>query len=181
MENQKIYNIKENRKGQSGLEGVLTGFVFVAAVLVLLVLLVYVFGSVHEGLETTAQSNTVTNESGAYVNETGYTLAGASSTGEPRSYSITIVHNNSDGIIITSGNYTLSTAGVLTNATVTTWEDVNVFYTYLNNSNEQVAARDAQTNTTRALPLVGILFIIIAIGALIGILIISLVGGRRRS
>jgi len=48
------------------------------------------------------------------------------------------------------------------------------------NSAEANAARDAVTHTSRAIPLVGILFIILAIGALIAILVVSLVGGARR-
>jgi len=47
-------------------------------------------------------------------------------------------------------------------------------------SAEANAASDAVTHTTRAIPLVGILFIILAIGALISILVVSLVGGARR-
>lgn len=48
------------------------------------------------------------------------------------------------------------------------------------NSAEANAAADAVTHTSRAIPLVGILFIILAIGALITILIVSLVGSARR-
>ena len=47
-------------------------------------------------------------------------------------------------------------------------------------SSEANAAADAVTHTSRAIPLVGILFIILAIGALIGILVVSLVGSARR-
>jgi len=42
------------------------------------------------------------------------------------------------------------------------------------------AAADAVEHTARAIPMVGILFIIIAIGALIAILVVSLVGGAQR-
>jgi len=47
-------------------------------------------------------------------------------------------------------------------------------------SAEANAASDAVTHTSRAIPLIGILFIILAIGALISILVVSLVGGARR-
>lgn len=49
------------------------------------------------------------------------------------------------------------------------------------NSAEANAAADAVTNTSRAIPLVGILFIILAIGAVIAILVASLIGGKRRA
>jgi len=48
------------------------------------------------------------------------------------------------------------------------------------NSAEANAAADAVTHTSRAIPIVGILFIILAIGALIAILVVSLVGGARK-
>lgn len=48
-------------------------------------------------------------------------------------------------------------------------------------SAERNAAQDAVTHTSRAIPLVGILFIILAIGAVIAILVASLLGGRRRA
>lgn len=182
MENQTI----KNKKGLSGIESILTGFVIIGVILTLLVLLVYVFGSVTTSLESTAVSNTVTNESGAYLNDTGYTLSGTSSEGYPRTYVITAVWANvTDDVpyLVPSTNYTVSSTGVLTNAThapnATQYANSNVSYTYLNDSTSQTASRDAQTNTSRALPLVGILFIIIAIGALITILIVSLMGKRK--
>ncbi len=47
-------------------------------------------------------------------------------------------------------------------------------------SAEANAASDAVTHTERAIPLIGILFIILAIGALIAILVTALVGSARR-
>jgi type II secretory pathway component PulF len=49
------------------------------------------------------------------------------------------------------------------------------------NSAEANAAKDAVTHTSRAIPLVGILFIILAVGAVIAILVASLIGGKRRA
>jgi hypothetical protein len=168
---------KINKKGIA-LTELLPAFVIVASVFLLIVLMVFVFGVFSESMENTATANTVINESGAYINSTGYQLASGVS-GNPRTFSVTTVHNNSDGIIITSGNYTLSSTGLLTNATTTTWEDVNVSYTYNTDSSEITAAKDSQSNITRAIPLVGILFIILAIGALIAILVASLISRKR--
>ncbi|MEX0597454.1 MAG: hypothetical protein WD512_13245 [Candidatus Paceibacterota bacterium] len=183
----------QEKKGQEGtLMTVLTGFVIVGAILFLLVLLVYTFGVTYTSLEETAITNTVTNESdnsGAIVmlNSSGYTLRGTTSTGEPRTWAISQVLGNmtEDGIFYTipAANYTVSSTGILTNATIipnsTQYNNISVSYTYVNNSASQTAAREAGTNTTTAIPLVGILFIILAVGALIGILIISLMGKKR--
>lgn len=191
MENQK--QLVRNKRGQSGaIEVVLTGFTIIAAVLVLLVLLIYTFGTVYIGLESTAETRTVTNESDftgpvVFANRTGFTIAGFSSTGEPRNFVVTSVFNSSSqgagnggyNITVPTTNVSISSLGVLNNATNAEYTNISLSYTYLNNSASQTASRDAGTNTSRAIPIVGILFIILAVGALITILIISLMGSRR--
>lgn len=47
-------------------------------------------------------------------------------------------------------------------------------------SAEANASSDAVTHTSRVIPLVGILFVILSIGAVIAILVTSLIGGGRR-
>jgi len=81
---------------------------------------------------------TVTNESSAWLNNSGYTLDRAN---EPSfaSVSITLIQNGSDGKTVTSGNYSISAAGVLTNASAVVWTNVNVTYTY------SAIASDART------------------------------------
>jgi len=73
-------------------------------------------------------SASVTNESSAYINETGYTLAKSTVKGFSNP-SITNIFNATDGLEILVGNYTL-TGNVITNATPTNWDPVNVTYTY---------------------------------------------------
>jgi len=64
------------------------------------------------------------------LNATGYTLANYDSNN--RAYSITAVSNGSDLTeAINSTSYTLSSAGVLTNATYLTWANITVNYTYI--------------------------------------------------
>jgi len=172
----------QEKKGQSGAVWVvLTGFVLVATVLVLLVLLVYTFGTVYSGLESTAVSNSVTNESG-WLNATAFTLAGASSTGEPRTFGVSQLWANTstDYELLPAANYSVdSDTGIVTRLATENYPQAKYSYTYLNNSASQVASREAQSNTTRAVPLVGILLIILAVSALITILVVSLVGRRR--
>lgn len=171
---------KKNRKGNIDLNAVLTGFLIVAVVLFLLVMIIFIFGNVYTDLEFTADSQSVASEPGAYINATGYQLA-SGVTGTPRTFSISTATNTTggDGTVIASGNWTISSTGLVTNATPTTWSAVNFTYTYSNDSAEQTASITSQTNTSRAIPLVGILFIILAVGALITILIVSITGKRR--
>jgi len=78
---------------------------------------------------------TVINESGGYINSTHPSGAYNLSTWEACAFNspgITAAYNASggDGTLIAVGNYTLSTSGLVTNATVTNWNDVNFSYTY---------------------------------------------------
>lgn len=172
----------QDKHGQTGIVAkVLTGFVIVGVVLFLLVLLIYVFGTVHIGLESTADNQSVINDTGG-INASGYQLA-LGLPGEPRTFSIVNAQNATH--VIASTEYQVSSAGVVTNTSAAAepgyWTDVNFTYTYVNNSAEQTASRDAQTNTSRSIPLVGILLIILAVGALITILIVSFTTRRTRS
>lgn len=171
--------IKE-KKGSGALEGILTGFVIIGAVLMLLVLIIYVFGSVNTSLETMAPTQTSINES-AYLNSSnggGYQLADGI-TGTPRTFAVVQLINNTNSQIINLANASISSTGLMTNTSSVVYSDLLVTYTYTNNSAEQVASIDAQTNSSRAIPIVGILFIIMAVGALIAIIFMSIIGKRR--
>jgi len=100
------------------------------------------------------QTYTVTDESGAYINETGYTLAYASSD---------------SGTILLSGNYTLSTIGVLTNASETTWDDVNVSYTYASASAETAyqAVNDTESAGATIVDYLPLVFLSLIFGAIL--------------
>ena len=77
----------------------------------------------------------VINETGAYVNITGYTLSGYNSTWGSISATAVWVDVSATPTLIPSANYTLSSVGVLTNATIvpnaTEYDDANVSYTYV--------------------------------------------------
>lgn len=77
-------------------------------------------------------SGTVTNETGAWLNETDYTLATAS-TGGFASPVITAIWGAQGGVYnisIATANASVTSAGVVTNATVYTNSDVSISYTY---------------------------------------------------
>ena len=127
----------------------------------------------------TADTNagTITNETGAYINATGYTLDQASATGFA-SPVITAAFNATDNSTIGTGNITVSDAGVITNATVTNWADVLISYTYtyettsntqsvINNGTSGLS--DFFSNVTVWLSLLGVVIIILIIAAVVAV------------
>lgn len=122
-------------RGSNMIAGILVVAVFVAVLLLAVAIVYQAMDDAYVNYEGRAYTQySATNESGAYINSTGYTLSLTSSCDQD--YSISTIYNASDGVVIASGNYTVSDAGVLTNATATTWSDVNVTYT----CNEDVTA-----------------------------------------
>ena len=125
----------QNRNGILGLEtakAVMVTFLVLAVIgIATLLCLTALNDGVGDSIDNVVHTptNTATNETGAYVNATGYTLSGYNSTWS--SISATGVWNYTDGTVIVAGNYTLSDVGVLTNATSFTWDDVNLSYTYV--------------------------------------------------
>lgn len=169
--------MERKQKYGLGMGEILPAIVLVSAVLILIVLMVFVFGSLGTSFETTADSHTVVNQSGA-INQTGFQLANGIG-GTPRDFSVILAINASSNKTIQAANYTTSSTGLVTNATAIIWSNVKFTYVYSNDSSEISAAYEAQNSLNNALPLVGVLFIIIAVGAVITILVFSLL--RRRS
>jgi len=141
-----------NNKGQS--IGMVTGLVFGIASLVIAVIVAFVIVSTlsDAGL-LESDSVSVTNESG-HVNATSYTLDGASYTGAT-GYAITALWNVTDAngagsynLSIPVGNATVSTTGVVTNATSFLWDDTYISYTYTRDSNEQKSETGLSGNLT---------------------------------
>jgi len=112
--------------------GVVKGIMMGAGALIILTIITLIIVSTISDanlLRATASTSTVSLEQG-YINETGYTLDEFTSTG--RSYAISSIVNNTGNFTILVGNYTFdSTTGTVTNATTTTWEFVNITYTYI--------------------------------------------------
>ena len=128
----------QNRNGVLGLETakqVMVAFLILSVTAVAVLLsLTALDDSVGDTIDNTDFSKTTTNETEAWINQTGYTLSNSNSS--TSSHVITIVYNatnNGTGIyslVIGTGNYTVSTVGVLSNITTTTWENVSVSYTF---------------------------------------------------
>jgi len=139
------------------------------------VLYLVIFGNLSGNLGWTAESVTITNESGAYINLTGYTLDGASDTGAA-SFTITSAWNYTNGSLIIASNYAVSSVGVLSNATATSWGDVNLTYTYTRDSTSNIQSEQTISNLTGGVvtffSFSGTLFTLTAITLLIGIILV---------
>ncbi len=110
------------------------------------ILFLIIFGNLSGNLGFSADAVAVLNETGAFVNITGYTLDGASDIGAA-GFAITQVwanvSNASSTFLIPAANYTVSATGVLTNNTIVPsgsvieYNDANVSYTYTRDSQSE--------------------------------------------
>jgi len=135
----------QQKKGQIGLDVVKGVMVMLLVLSVLGITSFLVLTSLTDAVgKTNALSGNVYNESGAYLNSTGYTLA---TTGlDDFVPTIVTVHNASNGVILLAGNYTL-TGNVLYNATTTTYSAVNVTYSYTYTTPTQSSAVEGNVTT----------------------------------
>ena len=154
---------------------------------VLVIIGIFIFVNLGATFNTTAA--TTNNETGAWINQTGYTLS-ATANVSFNSPVITRVWNVTNGTgfgnynntIITAGNYTVSSAGVLSNITTTTFDDVSVTYSYLWGGQEGIATNTMIVQFGTYPVLVGLVGTIIFLGLVIGVLVASFAfGGRKGS
>ena len=110
----------------------------------LVVILVVVAGLVVSSITSNSiftdvtAGGTVTNETGAYLNSSGYTLDDASTSGFT-SPVITALFNATDDSVIAVGNASVTGAGVMTNASAVVYNDVLVSYTYTYSTDRNLA------------------------------------------
>ncbi len=154
---------------------------------VLVIIGIFIFVNLGTTFNTTAAS--VSNETQAWINQSGYTLAATAniSFNTPVISQVWNVTNgtgfgNYNNTIITAGNYTVSSAGVLSNITTATFSDVSVSYTYLWGGQEGIATNTMIVQFGTYPVLVGLIGTIIFLGLVIGVLVASFAfGGRRGS
>ncbi len=147
---------------------------------VLVIIAIFMFVTLGATFNTT--SATTTNESGAYLNQTGYTLVNSTDCNF-NNPSINTVWNNTgtNNSIITASNYEISSDGLLRNATTQIWLDVNLTYSYLNGGAACEATDELITQFGTYPVLVGLVGTIIFLGLVIGVLVASFVFGGRRN
>jgi len=132
-----IKKFNKNKKGVFGLTAVQAFFGIILGIALLAYVIVIIMGTLGGTtiLTSSTSSISVVNETGAYVNSTGYTLSGYNSSWSE--ITIDYVWGNVSGIpyLIPSTNYSVSSVGVLTNASVvpdsTGYNDANVSYSYI--------------------------------------------------
>lgn len=165
------YRSLKKDKGVAGLTILLS----VVAMIFIIGFLVMVFAIIGSELSTnsaTAVSTTVNNETGS-INSTGYTLDGASAMGF-NNPAIVLALNATANTTIASGNYTLSSAGVVTNATGVIFDDVLFTYTY--GYTENNTATEAIVDTTSSIAGVTSWFpIIITITVMVALILLTVI------
>jgi len=160
----------KNDKGVAGLT-ILLSLVTMLFVIGLLVMIFTLMGGNLRDATYDAGTGTVVNESGGYVNVTGYTLAGYGALNGV--YTIDAVHNATDGDLLDVNKYAL-TSGVLTNATIVTWADVNVSYSYTYDADN--TATDVMNATSTSIATVTDWFpIFIVIGAMVVLILLTVI------
>jgi len=147
--------------------------------LVLVALLVIISIYLFTALQTSfpLESETIVNES-ATLSTTGYTLTNSSLCGFA-SPSITTVYNTTDGVVLTSGNWTFNST---TYKMVNTTNIINmkVGYTYQWRGEGCTASTTMITQFGTFPALVGLVGTIIFLALVIGVLVASFAFGGKR-
>jgi hypothetical protein len=132
----KAKELLKDKKGVFGLTSVQQFFAIILGIALLAYVIIVIMGtlSISTILPVSSISKAVANESGGYLNLSGYTLAHNPTTDKGFSTPvITAVINASDGTLVPSTNYTVTAEGVI-KATDWLWNTVNISYTYKINS-----------------------------------------------
>ena len=171
-----------NKKGQT-MDGLLTGVSIVAACGIVLVILLYIMfsmGATFKQVNTPAQAY---NESGstynsdsyhAWLNATGYILQKTGDAGFNAPTITAVINRTSEvGTVLVSGNYSVSSSGVVYNASPQTWNNVSISYVYLYTADTQ--SSNATTTLTSQwvtfLPWIGIILLVLAAGTVLFLVI----------
>ncbi len=124
---------------------------FIVSVVIIgitLILGIYINSTVGEQLEATNYPVSIVNESNAFINGSGYTVAGATRP-DFAGFSVTRITNTTDGVIVSTGNYTVLPTGKVVNSTARLWTNVRVTYSYT--FTNSTPASEAALNVTNAL------------------------------
>lgn len=171
VEKQSLFLTSRKDKGVAGL----TILLAVVAMVFIIGFLVMVFAIIGASLaenSATPTSVTTVNETG-WINQSGYTLGNVGANGFTNPSIVTII-NASSNLSIGSGNYSLSNAGVLTNASSVVWSSVKITYTYTYDANN--TATEAITDTTTSIAGVSSWFpIIITITVMVALILLTVI------
>jgi hypothetical protein len=176
----------DNKKGQvSG--GLITMIVFGIASLVIGVIIAFVITQTLSSaslLTSGRTTTTVTNETGASANSTGYTLAQVA--GNRQTYTATTVWAAQGGeynITVPLANVSVSAAGVVTNGTAIEYSNISISYTYVTLSSEETSTSRLTNNFTSGVDNVSLqiptVLLVAAIVLIIGVLAILVAVWQR--
>ncbi len=138
-----------NKKGQMT-GGLITGLIFGVASLVIAAIIAFVIVSTLTGaglLNSARTTSTVTNETG-HINATGYTLSGTSNNYVSSTFTLTKLYNATSGLVIDLDNATVTSNGVVSNASAAGWDFAKISYTYTLKSDEEVSTNGLSANFT---------------------------------
>jgi hypothetical protein len=170
-----------NKKGQ--LDSLFTGVTVIAACGILLAIMLYVIfsmGTSFKQINTPAQAY---NETGstynsdsyhAWLNATGYILQKTGDAGFNAPTITAIINRTSNvGTVLVNGNYSVTSSGVVYNASPQTWNNVSISYTYLYTADTQ-SSNATVTITSQwvtFLPWLGIILLVLAAGTVLFLVI----------
>ena len=138
------------KKSILGLNTVKLFIVVMLSLAIIAIVTLVILGALSSSTVLPTPTGTYT-EVNKFINSSGFTLAKAS-VGGFANPSISSVVNATDGVVVAAGNYTLNTtSGLLTNATATTWANVNVTYTYQYTSSQQYGVSGITGNVSNGI------------------------------
>ncbi len=117
-----------------------------------MMIMTFIFGQLGNTSVIDNEVGTVNNLTGAWINETVYTIPEASDANFAGGFSVTSALNTTDNSTILSGNYTVNAAaGTIVNATATNWDDVTLTYTWNYKPDTKLASESAQNDSLQAI------------------------------
>ncbi len=164
-----------SKKGQLGnLQGIIISLIVVG---ILLGASFMIFSQFQQ--QDTDNQYSVGNETGAYINSTEYTVEEADTDGF-NSFEVTEARNASDGTVISDSEYTVdSSEGTITNATATTYPDVNLDYNY-KAGGDTYGALEGVIGSIDIIPqLLGLVVLIVVIGIILAVVFNVIPGASR--
>lgn len=159
----------DNKKGQMGMDTARVFFLGLLGLIIIGIMIAITLAALGD-VSLSRDAVVVTGEI------TSITGAGASTTGaaayDPANFAVTGASNYTSGDVILAGNYTISSLGVISNASATQWNNVSLNYTYTtgndigritDNGTSAMSTFFASTGTWLSLLGVVIIMLIIAV------------------